>query len=128
MSLDANKKLLFEHQKAEKLAAELVRANKKLLFEHEEKEKLAAELIIAREFRIAAIIFESQEGMLVTDANKHILRVNKAFPTFNLEVHHIFHYRFQKVSCNLGTFLVLSLVCFLSLLFAYERLKQSQFL
>jgi diguanylate cyclase (GGDEF)-like protein/PAS domain S-box-containing protein len=74
-----NKKLLFEHKEKEKIAAELVIANKKLLFEHKEKEKLAAELIIAREFRIAAIIFESQEGMLVTDANKNILRVNKAF-------------------------------------------------
>ncbi len=31
------------------------------------------------ELRIAAIAFESQEGMLITDANKDILRVNKAF-------------------------------------------------
>jgi diguanylate cyclase (GGDEF)-like protein/PAS domain S-box-containing protein len=31
------------------------------------------------EFRIAATAFESQEGMMVTDANKNILRVNKAF-------------------------------------------------
>lgn len=29
--------------------------------------------------RIAAIIFESQEGMMVTDAQTHILQVNKAF-------------------------------------------------
>lgn len=31
------------------------------------------------DLRIAAIAFESQEGMLVTDANERILRVNKAF-------------------------------------------------
>ncbi len=31
------------------------------------------------ELRIAAIIFESQEGMLVTDVNSIILRVNRAF-------------------------------------------------
>lgn len=30
-------------------------------------------------FRIAAIAFESQEGMLITDANRVALRVNKAF-------------------------------------------------
>ncbi|UHD18531.1 EAL domain-containing protein [Thiocapsa bogorovii] len=31
------------------------------------------------ELRIAAIAFEAQEGMLVTDAEEHILRVNEAF-------------------------------------------------
>lgn len=31
------------------------------------------------ELRIAAIAFEAQEGMLVTDAHEHILRVNAAF-------------------------------------------------
>ncbi len=31
------------------------------------------------EYRIAATAFESQEGMIVTDANKIILKVNKAF-------------------------------------------------
>jgi diguanylate cyclase (GGDEF)-like protein/PAS domain S-box-containing protein len=31
------------------------------------------------EFRIAATVFESQEGMLITDANSVILRVNNAF-------------------------------------------------
>lgn len=31
------------------------------------------------QLRIAATVFESQEGMLVTDANQTILRVNKAF-------------------------------------------------
>jgi GAF domain-containing protein len=33
------------------------------------------------ELRIAATAFESQEGMLVTDANNNILRVNSAFTT-----------------------------------------------
>lgn len=32
-----------------------------------------------RELRIAAIAFESQEGMLVTDADTVILRTNRAF-------------------------------------------------
>lgn len=32
-----------------------------------------------QQLRIAAIAFESQEGMMVTDANKTILRVNRAF-------------------------------------------------
>ena len=32
-----------------------------------------------RQLRIAAIVFESQEGMLVADADNNILRVNKAF-------------------------------------------------
>jgi diguanylate cyclase (GGDEF)-like protein/PAS domain S-box-containing protein len=31
------------------------------------------------QLRIAAIAFESQEGMMVTDANNHILKVNRAF-------------------------------------------------
>lgn len=31
------------------------------------------------ELRVAAIVFESQEGMIVTDANNIILKVNKAF-------------------------------------------------
>jgi len=34
-----------------------------------------------RDLRIAATAFESQEGMMVTDANNTILRVNKAFTT-----------------------------------------------
>lgn len=34
---------------------------------------------LENELRVAAIAFESQEGMLVTDANSVILRVNKAF-------------------------------------------------
>lgn len=33
----------------------------------------------ARSMRLAAAVFESQEGMMVTDANRVILRVNKAF-------------------------------------------------
>jgi diguanylate cyclase (GGDEF)-like protein/PAS domain S-box-containing protein len=34
---------------------------------------------VEEELRIASIAFESQEGMLITDANKIILRVNRAF-------------------------------------------------
>ncbi len=34
-----------------------------------------------REFRVAAAAFESQEGMLITDAESRILRVNNAFTT-----------------------------------------------
>jgi diguanylate cyclase (GGDEF)-like protein/PAS domain S-box-containing protein len=46
----------------------------------DEKEKLAAELVIAnKELNIAATVFESQEAMMVTDANNVILRVNHAF-------------------------------------------------
>ena len=45
-----------------------------------EKEKRAAELVIANnELTIAATVFESQEGMIVTDARNVILRVNYAF-------------------------------------------------
>ncbi|MDI1309536.1 MAG: EAL domain-containing protein [Methylotenera sp.] len=35
--------------------------------------------LVELEYRIAATAFESQEGMMVTDANKIILKVNKAF-------------------------------------------------
>jgi len=45
-----------------------------------QKDKRAAELVIAnKELSIAAITFESQEGMFVTDAKGVILRVNRAF-------------------------------------------------
>ncbi|MFT6898515.1 MAG: diguanylate cyclase (GGDEF)-like protein/PAS domain S-box-containing protein [Paraglaciecola sp.] len=58
-----------------------------LLFQHEEKEKQAAELVIAneklvvanKELVIATIAFESQAGIMVTDTNSIILRVNSAF-------------------------------------------------
>ncbi len=51
-----------------------------LLTINNEKEKRADELVIAnKELSIAAIAFESQEGMVVTDANNVILRVNSAF-------------------------------------------------
>ena len=76
----ANKELLFQNEEKEKRAAELVIANKELLFQNEEKEKRAAELVIAnKEHSIAAIVFESQAGMIVTDTNNRILRVNSAF-------------------------------------------------
>jgi len=53
-----------------------------LLFQNAEKEKRAAELVIAnKELVIAATAFESQEGILVTDANSGILRVNCGFTT-----------------------------------------------
>ena len=49
-------------------------------FQRDEKEKRALELsIINKELSIAATIFESQEGMMVTNANNVILRVNHAF-------------------------------------------------
>ena len=61
-------------------AAELVIANTELIFQNNEKEKRAAELVIANnELTIAATVFESQEGMIVTDARNVILRVNYAF-------------------------------------------------
>jgi diguanylate cyclase (GGDEF)-like protein/PAS domain S-box-containing protein len=54
-------------------------ANEELFFRNEEREQRAAESVVASEFRIAATIFESQEGVFVTDANSVIVRVNKAF-------------------------------------------------
>src|SRR5450830_967172 len=92
----ANKELVFQNEEKEKRAAELVIANKELVFQNEEKGKRAAELVIANkelvfqneekeqraaELVIAATAFESQEGILVTDANNVILRVNRAFTT-----------------------------------------------
>src|SRR5450830_284990 len=71
----ADEELVFQNEEKEKRAAELVIANKELVFQNEEKEKRAAELVIA------ATAFESQEGILVTDANNVILRVNRAFTT-----------------------------------------------
>ncbi len=68
------------HAEKDKFAAELDIANKELIFQNDEKEKRAAELFIAnKELSIAATVFESQEGMFVTDANNNILRVNHAF-------------------------------------------------
>jgi PAS domain-containing protein len=66
-------------QKIEKRAAELLIANEELCFQNEEKDKRGTKLVIASEFRIAATVFESQEGMFITDANSSILRVNRAF-------------------------------------------------
>jgi diguanylate cyclase (GGDEF)-like protein/PAS domain S-box-containing protein len=60
-------------EEKDKRAAELVIAN-------EEKDKRAAGLVIAnKELSIAATVFESQEGMMVTDASTVIIRVNRAF-------------------------------------------------
>ena len=36
-------------------------------------------VLAENELRIAAIAFESQEGMMITDANRNVLRVNRAF-------------------------------------------------
>jgi PAS domain S-box-containing protein len=55
-------------------------ANEELAFQNAEKEKRAAELAIAnQELSIAAAAFESQDGMIITDANNIIIRVNNAF-------------------------------------------------
>ncbi|MBA6264839.1 EAL domain-containing protein [Colwellia sp. Bg11-12] len=76
----ANKELIFQNEEKGKRAAELVIANKELIFQNEEKENRAAELVIAnKELMIAATVFESQEGMLITDASNRIIRVNSAF-------------------------------------------------
>mgnify|MGYP005988692475 CR=1 FL=1 len=76
----ANKEVIFQNEENAKLAAELVIANNEVIFQYEEKAKLAAELVIANnEMRIAATVFESQTGMMVTDSNNLILRVNSAF-------------------------------------------------
>jgi diguanylate cyclase (GGDEF)-like protein/PAS domain S-box-containing protein len=76
----ANKELHFQNNEKEKRAAELAIANKELHFQNNEKEKRATELATAnKELSIAATVFESQEGMMVTDASQIILRVNNAF-------------------------------------------------
>ena len=76
----ANTELNFQYTEKGMRAAELVIANTELIFQNNEKEKRAAELVIANnELTIAATVFESQEGMIVTDARNVILRVNYAF-------------------------------------------------
>ncbi|MBA6381251.1 EAL domain-containing protein, partial [Colwellia sp. BRX10-1] len=76
----ANEELNFQNEEKEKRAAELIIANEELNFQNKEKEKRAAELVIAnKELMIAATVFESQEGMLITDASNRIIRVNSAF-------------------------------------------------
>jgi diguanylate cyclase (GGDEF)-like protein/PAS domain S-box-containing protein len=76
----ANKELHFQNDEKEQRAAELVIANKELLFQNEQKQQRAAELEIANlALSVAAIAFESQEGMAITDAKLNILRVNQAY-------------------------------------------------
>jgi diguanylate cyclase (GGDEF)-like protein/PAS domain S-box-containing protein len=76
----ANQELAFQNAEKEKRAAELVIANQELAFQNAEKEKRAAELVVAnQDLSIAAAAFESQDGMLVTDADNIIIRVNNAF-------------------------------------------------
>jgi diguanylate cyclase (GGDEF)-like protein/PAS domain S-box-containing protein len=57
----------------EEKTAALELANEQLQREIAERKKTATDILIA------ATVFESQEGMLVTDANNIILRVNSAF-------------------------------------------------
>ena len=53
-----------------------------LNYQNQEKEKRALELIITNnELSIAATAFQSQGGILVTDSNNVVLRVNRAFRT-----------------------------------------------
>jgi diguanylate cyclase (GGDEF)-like protein/PAS domain S-box-containing protein len=76
----ANQELAFQNAEKDKRAAELVIANQELAFLNAEKEKRAAELVVAnQDLSIAAAAFESQDGMLVTDADNIIIRVNNAF-------------------------------------------------
>ncbi|MFT4993868.1 MAG: diguanylate cyclase (GGDEF)-like protein/PAS domain S-box-containing protein [Paraglaciecola sp.] len=76
----ANKELSFQNTEKDKRAAELAIANKELSFQNAEKDQRAAELATAnKELSIAATVFESQEGMIVTDLSQVILRVNRAF-------------------------------------------------
>ena len=76
----ANQELAVQNEEKEKRTAELAIANKELAFQNEEKEKRAAELAIAnQDLSIAATAFDSQDGMLITDADNIIIRVNNAF-------------------------------------------------
>lgn len=93
----ANLELIFQSNEKQARAEELAIANLGLVFQSEEKIKRAKELFIAnqeiifqkkfaaklaitnQEFLIASKVFESQEGMMVIDANEIILRVNRAF-------------------------------------------------
>ncbi|MEI6708170.1 MAG: EAL domain-containing protein, partial [Methylococcales bacterium] len=76
----ANQELAFQNTEKEQRAAELVIANQELAFQNEEKERRADALVIAnKHIRVAATVFESKDGIMVTDANNNILRVNSAF-------------------------------------------------
>ncbi|MBI3520866.1 MAG: response regulator [Bacteroidetes bacterium] len=69
--VSVNKKLAFQNNEKEKIAAELIIANKELIFQNNEKEKRAAELIIAnkelafqnneKEKRAAELIIANKE-------------------------------------------------------------------
>ncbi|OTE98161.1 diguanylate cyclase [Crenothrix sp. D3] len=76
----ANNELAFQNDEKEKRADELVIANQELVFQNDEKEQRAAELVIANQhIKVAATVFESKDGIMVTDENNNILQVNKAF-------------------------------------------------
>ena len=71
-------RILMTHQNVTKIKL----AEIELKYQNLEKEKRALELIIANnELSIAATAFQSQGGILVTDSNRIILRVNQAFTT-----------------------------------------------
>ena len=71
-----NCRILMTHHDVTKLKLAEIALN----YQNLEKEKHALEMIVANnELGIAAIAFQSQCGILVTDSNKLILRVNRAF-------------------------------------------------
>lgn len=71
-------RILMTHQNVTKIKLAEIELN----YQNLEKEKRALELIIANnELSIAATAFQSQGGILVTDSDRIILRVNHAFTT-----------------------------------------------
>ncbi len=68
-----NRKLIEQNALLEKMNAEITLSHDVLAAEMAERKKAEIEL------RIAAISFESQESMVITDADGVILRVNQAF-------------------------------------------------
>ena len=71
-----NFRVLMTHHDVTKVKLAEIELN----YQNLEKEKRALELIVANnELSIAATAFQSQGGILVTDADRMILRVNRAF-------------------------------------------------
>ena len=69
-------RILMTHEDVTKIKLAEIELN----YQNHEKEKRALELIVANnELSIAATAFQSQGGILVTDANCIVLRVNRAF-------------------------------------------------
>ncbi|MCX7067134.1 MAG: EAL domain-containing protein [Methylococcales bacterium] len=76
----ANQELAFQNDEKEKRTAALIIANQELAFQNGEKEQRAAALVITnKHIRVAATVFESKDGIMVTNAKCEILRVNSAF-------------------------------------------------